>query len=73
MAEDMVALFSTGKKLIIPLDNFPELLALNNVERKECRLINNGESVRWDYIEFEISAKDLLRLSASDSSDEEEE
>jgi len=55
MADELIVLFCSGKKLILPLDDFPELLAANNQERKRYEIGNNGTTVRWDLLDFELT------------------
>jgi len=64
MADDMVVLFSSGKKQLYPLDEFPELLAADNGTRKRYEIINSGATVRWDELDFEIKVEELSSTSS---------
>ena len=64
MADDMVVLFSSGKKQLFPLDEFPELLAADNDARRRYTIFNAGATVRWDELDFEIKIEELSSTSS---------
>lgn len=51
---------SNGGSLVFPLDEFPRLAAATPDERKQWRLVWNGEAVRWDNLDEDISLRILL-------------
>ena len=60
MADDMVVMFSSGKKKLYPLDDFPELLGSSNEVRRQFEFINEGKTVRWESLDFELPLERLL-------------
>ena len=51
---------SNRGSLAFPLDEFPRLARATPEERTQWRLVWNGEAVRWDNLDEDISLRVLL-------------
>jgi hypothetical protein len=59
---------SDGRSLAVPLTWFPRLFYATANERKQWRLIGNGQGVHWQMVEEDISLENLLFGQASGES-----
>ena len=57
-----------GRTISIPLSWYPRLLYGTEKERKNFRLIGNGEGIHWQDLDEDISIKGLLTGHRSDES-----
>ncbi|MCL6564203.1 MAG: DUF2442 domain-containing protein [Firmicutes bacterium] len=51
---------TNGGELRFPLDHFPRLAAATPAERAAWRIVWDGEAVRWDAIDEDVSLRLLL-------------
>jgi hypothetical protein len=67
-ADTLTVDLSDGRTLAVPLAWFPRLVHASPQERKNWRLIGNGEGIHWDDLDEDISVAGLLDgLSSGES------
>lgn len=54
-----------GRRVIVPLAWFPRLLHAKPEERRNWRLIGDGQGVHWPDVDEDLSVAGLLRGTAS--------
>lgn len=58
-----------GRRLTVPLAWFPRLLHASQEQRKNWRLIGDGQGIHWPDVDEDVSVSGLLRgASAPDAS-----
>lgn len=61
ITEDTLSVdFSDGRSIAVPLGWYPRLEHASPQERKNWRLIGNGEGIHWEDIDEDISVEGLL-------------
>jgi hypothetical protein len=58
--DSLVVEISDGRTLAVPLAWYPRLLNGTPEERKNCRLVGNGEGVHWPDLDEDISVAGLM-------------
>ncbi len=53
-------LLEDGREIAVPLEWFPSLLKASEVQRKNWRLIGDGEGIHWQDIDEDILVEGLL-------------
>jgi hypothetical protein len=53
-----------GRRLIVPLAWSPRLLRATPAQRRNCRLIGDGQGIHWPDVDEDLSVEGLLRGSA---------
>ncbi len=66
--DSLVVDFDDGRTISVPLAWYPRLLNGTANERKNWRLIGNGEGIHWQDLDEDISAEGLLAGRASNES-----
>ena len=66
--DSLIVDFDDGRTISIPLAWYPRLLNGTIDERKNWRLIGNGEGIHWQDLDEDISAEGLLAGRASNES-----
>lgn len=66
--DSLIVDFDDGRTISIPLAWYPRLLHGTEQERKNWRLIGNGEGIHWGELDEDISAEGLLAGRASGES-----
>jgi hypothetical protein len=66
--DSLIVDFDDGRTISVPLAWYPRLLNGTSDERKNWRLIGNGEGVHWEELDEDISAEGLLAGRASGES-----
>jgi uncharacterized protein DUF2442 len=51
---------SDGRSVSVPISWFPRLAHARESERRNWRLVGNGEGIRWEEIDEDISVESLL-------------
>lgn len=51
---------SDGRTISVPLAWYPRLVHGSNEERQNWRLIGNGEGIRWNLLDEDISVKNII-------------
>jgi hypothetical protein len=59
--DELVVTFVDGRTLSVPLDWYPRLRNASAEQRKDWRLIGEGEGIHWSQIDEDLSAEGLLR------------
>ena len=59
--DELIVALSDGRTLSVPLAWFPRLLGATAAERAGWRLIGNGEGIRWEALDEDLSVRGLLR------------
>ena len=59
--DELTVALSDGRTLSVPLAWFPRLLAATAAERAGWRLIGNGEGIRSEALDEDLSVRGLLR------------
>jgi uncharacterized protein YegP (UPF0339 family) len=70
---ELVVALTDGRTLAVPLVWYPRLLNASEEQRRDWRLIGDGEGVHWPQIDEDLSAAGLLRgvpAPASETSNE---
>lgn len=57
-----------GRSIFVPLEWFPRLLHGTPDERKNCRLIGQGQGIHWEDLDEDISVEGLIKGKASGES-----
>jgi hypothetical protein len=52
-----------GRTFAVALTSYPRLLNATQEQRRECRLIGNGEYIRWPQIDEDLTVAGLLRAA----------
>ena len=52
-----------GRRLSVPLEWYPRLLRAKRAERKNWRLMGDGEGIHWPDVDEDLSVEGLLRGS----------
>ena len=50
-----------GRRLSVPLDWYPRLLHAKPAQRRNWRLIGDGEGIHWPDVDEDLSVEGLLR------------
>src|SRR4051812_18483435 len=58
--DELVVTFMDGRTLSVPLDWYPRLRNASAEQRKDWRLIGEGEGIHWSQIDEDLSAEGLL-------------
>ncbi len=58
--DSLIVELSDGRSVSVPLAWYPRLLHGNLKERKNWRLIANGEGIHWEDLDEDISVENLL-------------
>jgi hypothetical protein len=58
--DSLIVDLSDGRTIVVPLDWYPRLKYATEVERKNWRLIGEGEGIHWEEIDEDISINGLL-------------
>lgn len=53
-----------GRRIMVPLAWFPRLLHATAAQRKNCRLIGDGQGVHWPGLDEDLSVRGLLMADA---------
>jgi hypothetical protein len=61
---------SDGRTISVPLQWFPRLVYATPEERKNWRLIGNGEGIHWEDIDEDVSVEGLIAGRPSGESQE---
>jgi hypothetical protein len=61
---------SDGRTISVPLQWYPRLVYATPEERKNWRLIGNGEGIHWEDLDEDISVKGLIAGRPSGESQE---
>ena len=56
----MTVLFEDGREISIPLEWFPKLRDATMDELKNWRFIGDGEGIRWEELDEDVSVEKLL-------------
>jgi Protein of unknown function (DUF2442) len=59
--DELIVAFVDGRTLSVPLVWYPRLLHASPEQRREWRLIADGEGIHWPQIDEDLSAAGLLR------------
>lgn len=62
-ADSLRVTLADGREVSAPLTWFPRLQNATSAERRDWRLIGDGEGIHWAAIDEDISVASLLRLS----------
>lgn len=54
-----------GRRLTVPLAWFPRLLHATSVQRRNWRLVGDGQGIHWPDLDEDLSVGGLLRGSAA--------
>jgi len=57
----LCVLLADGREIGVPIDWFPRLRDASDVERNEWRFIGNGQGIRWEQLDEDISVTGLLK------------
>ena len=67
--DNLMVDLADGRRLTVPLAWFPRLLHANPEQRRNWRLIGDGQGISWPDVDEDLSVSGLLRgASAPDSS-----
>ncbi len=50
-----------GRRVSAPLDRYPRLASATEAERRDWRVIGQGEGIHWPLIDEDLSVEGLLR------------
>ena len=59
--DELTVDLADGRRIVVPLAWFPRLLHANPSERRNWRLIGDGQGIHWPDIDEDISVSGLLR------------
>lgn len=66
--DDLSVVLADGRRLSVPLTWFPRLLRATAEERRNWRLVGEGQGIRWPDVDEDVSVLGLLRgASAPDA------
>jgi len=57
---ELIVFLEDGRTVITPVSWYPRLSSGTNSERENWRLIGEGEGIRWDDLDEDISVEHLL-------------
>jgi Protein of unknown function (DUF2442) len=58
---DLSVVLADGRRLSVPLTWFPRLLHATAEERRNWRLVGDGQGIRWPDVDEDVSVLGLLR------------
>ena len=59
--DDLSVVLADGRRLSVPLTWFPRLLHATAEERRNWRLIGDGQGIHWPDVDEDVSVLGLLR------------
>lgn len=59
---ELVVRLEDGRTLLVPLSWLPRLRQASAVQRRACALLDDGEVLRWEEIDEDLSVPGLLGL-----------
>ncbi len=59
--EDLIVHLADGRTIIVPLHWYPRLLNATEEERRDFRILEDGEYLRWPQIDEDLTVTGLLR------------
>lgn len=59
--QELIVMLSDGRTLSVPLVWFPQLVAASTEQRRNTRLMGDGQGIHWPDIDEDISVAGLLR------------
>ena len=59
--DDLSVVLADGRRLSVPLTWFPRLLHATAEERRNWRLVGDGQGIRWPDVDEDVSVLGLLR------------
>lgn len=68
--ESIIVNLSDGRTVSVPIEWFPRLMQASKEERDAWNLIGNGEGIRWDALDEDLSVEALVRGVPSRESQE---
>jgi len=63
--QELIVTLADGRTLTVPLVWFPRLLVATANQRRNVRLLGNGEGLHWPDVDEDISVAGLLRGEAA--------
>lgn len=60
--DDLVVRLEDGRTLLVPLSWLPRLSQASAAQRRACELLDEGEVLRWEEIDEDLSVPGLLGL-----------
>jgi len=65
--DDLSVLLADGRRISVPLVDFPRLLRASPAERAHFELIGDGQGIHWPDVDEDLSVDGLLRGTPSAS------
>jgi hypothetical protein len=59
--DELIVHLADGRTIIVPLTWYPRLLNASEEQRREFRLIGDGEYIHWPQIDEDLTVSGLLR------------
>jgi hypothetical protein len=63
--QELIVTLADGRTLTVPLVWFPRLLGATESQRRNVRLLGNGEGLHWPDVDEDVSVAGLLRGEAA--------
>ena len=60
-ADELIVHLADGRTIIVPLAWYPRLLQATSEQRKDLRIIGEGEYIHWPQIDEDLTVSGLLR------------
>ena len=60
-ADELIVHLADGRTIIVPLAWYPRLLHATSEQRKDLRIIGEGEYIHWPQIDEDLTVSGLLR------------
>jgi hypothetical protein len=68
-AEELTVHLADGRTIIVPLERYRRLLDATPEQRRDFRILGEGEFIHWPQIDEDLSVAGVLRTSAEDAAD----
>jgi hypothetical protein len=61
IGEELIVHLADGRTIIVPLAWYPRLLHATDEQRRDLRIIGDGEYINWPQIDEDLTVSGLLR------------
>ena len=64
-ADELTVELADGRRVIVPIAWFPRLLHADQDQRRNWRLVGDGQGIHWPDVDEDLSVSGLLRGAAA--------
>jgi hypothetical protein len=63
--DSLIVYLADGRSIHIPLERYPRLLYATAAERRNWRLVGDGEGIYWSELDEDVSVENLIQGKSS--------